>query len=167
MPNETSLAVDVLEDVEKKRLAAIAVGKHLYTGDVKCSDDYNNFIAVKKRNSNKVMLKIISVTVTTIAPMCYSFQMILLAVDSCLFSAVIPELTNQTDVVSAAVAKGQLNKQFGSKKAKRITEQYERMKMNTDNVAQVLEATAIGLYITLIAIIIMTQIHYSIRWIRH
>ena len=34
-----------------------------------------------------------------------------------------------------------LNKQFGSKKAKRITEQYERMKINVDSVKEQLEQT--------------------------
>lgn len=34
-----------------------------------------------------------------------------------------------------------LNKQFGSKRAKRITEQYERMKINIDSVKEQLEQT--------------------------
>lgn len=74
--------------------------------------------------------------------------MILIEVDNCLFSAMLPKQSSVEDnVKSPAVSKGELNKKFGSKRAKRITEQYERMKMNTDNVAQVLENTAASTYL--------------------
>lgn len=48
------LAVDIVEDAKKNRKAAVALNNHLYLGDVKKNDNYNNFIAVKKRNSSKV-----------------------------------------------------------------------------------------------------------------
>lgn len=72
--------------------------------------------------------------------------MVLIAVNNSLLSVSLPKRTRLTDTVkSPVVTKSELNKQFGSKKAKRTTEQYERMKMNTENVAQVLEKTVAGL----------------------
>lgn len=56
-------------------------------------------------------------------------------------ATVLKRKRTSVNAVSPALSKAALNKQFGSKKAKRITEQYERMQMNTENVAQVLEKT--------------------------
>lgn len=65
----------------------------------------------------------------------------LIAIDHVTLSPLIPKRENVLAVTDQNTTVSDLQKNFGSRKMKRQTEQFERMKMNVDDVKQQLEET--------------------------
>ncbi|XP_018573899.1 uncharacterized protein LOC108912953 [Anoplophora glabripennis] len=106
-----------------KTVVGVTNGNMLYTGVIDTENDlYNNFLLVHNKNTGKVRL---------------------IQVDCCTVSPLLDKKSNLMDVSIATTASSvsELNKQFGSKKTKRSTEQQERLKMNINTVKEQLEKT--------------------------
>lgn len=103
----------------------------LYVGHVEDDELYHNFIMVHNKLNGKIRL---------------------LQVDRCTVS---PKLNKQNFSSSSVESNtgsslSELNKQFGSKATKRLTEQRERLTMNIDMVKDQLEKTVSGEYFMMI-----------------
>ncbi|KAJ8925362.1 hypothetical protein NQ315_009192 [Exocentrus adspersus] len=107
-----------------KRIAGVTNGSLLYTGLIDTDNDlYNNFLLVHNKVTGKVRL---------------------IQVDCCTVSACLDKKNNNIMDVSEASASNsitELNKQFGSKRSKRSTEQRERLNMDINTVKEQLEET--------------------------
>ncbi|XP_044264258.1 DNA-directed RNA polymerase I subunit RPA49-like [Tribolium madens] len=108
-------------------IVAIASPKLLYTGNVtrdKDQDLHKRFLVISNRRTGKVRL---------------------VAVDTVLLTPQFAQRSSDTTSVKNANSVNKLNKAFGSKKIKKITEQRERMTMNIDDVREQLEQTVAGI----------------------
>ncbi|KAJ8977976.1 hypothetical protein NQ317_008169 [Molorchus minor] len=125
---EHNLKSAVYKTKDKKTVVGVANNNMIYTGIVDNKNDlYNNFILIHNRKNGKVRL---------------------IQTDCCTVSPIL-EKNNILDIStkSANNSVSELNKQFGSKKTKRNTEQQERLKMNIDTVKEQLERTVSGIHI--------------------
>ncbi|XP_056639495.1 DNA-directed RNA polymerase I subunit RPA49-like isoform X2 [Diorhabda sublineata] len=119
-----TLEAQLYETVLSEKLIAVTSNKLLYTGEVEDDELYHNFIVIHKRDSDQITL----------------FQYDRATVQARFNKKRKFEISPIKDNAAA-----ELNKQFGSKKAKRVTEQRERLTMNIDAVKQQLEQTVAGL----------------------
>ncbi|CAG9762127.1 unnamed protein product [Ceutorhynchus assimilis] len=116
---ETSLDAALFKEKgSNKKLIGVSNGDMLYTGEVA---DFNSFLVVQTPDSKS--LQLIQVDTSVVAPL----------------------LENKAPTTATTPVKGhslaELRKEFGSKKAKRYTEQQERLTTNIENVKQTLEMT--------------------------
>lgn len=105
-------------------VVGVANGDMIYTGEVdenENNDLYNNFLMVQQEGSNVIQL--IQVNSCIVAPL------------------LVPKKSSEETTPVKKQSFGDLRKQFGSKKAKRFTEQQERLAMNIENVTEHLEKT--------------------------
>lgn len=105
-----------------RKLIGISNGEMLYSGEVTEDINYNSFLLVQNDESKE--LQLIQVDTCTVAPLLE-----------------ITGSTTQTTTPVKNQSLADLRKQFGSKKAKRYTEQQERLTMNIENVKEHLEKT--------------------------
>ncbi|KAK9871586.1 hypothetical protein WA026_012966 [Henosepilachna vigintioctopunctata] len=120
---ESQLKCEMYKDRSNKRILAAHTDKVLYTGEIESENDLQyNFLVIKKRNSDRVRL--INIENVTLKP--YIKQL---------------NVLQDSSVTGEKVSNAEFNKLFGSKKAKRITEQRERMKLDIENVKEELEKT--------------------------
>ncbi|CAG9837221.1 unnamed protein product [Diabrotica balteata] len=102
------------------QMVAVSSERLLYTGIVEEDDLYNNFILVHNRQKEEIKLyQVDTVTVRARFPQ----------------KNVVETSPRKENAVS------ELHKQFGSKKAKRVTEQRERLTMKIDAIKEQLEKT--------------------------
>ncbi|CAH1960980.1 unnamed protein product [Acanthoscelides obtectus] len=120
---ENTLKTGMYKDKECREFVSISSEKVLYTGDVCSDEEYTSFIMVHNEENNTV--KLIEVDHCSVAPQIYKENSML-----------------NYSMESMDKSVSELNKQFGSKKAKRATEQRERMTMNIDAVKEQVEKTA-------------------------
>lgn len=106
-------------------IVGVSTNNMLYTGQVQDDELYHNFVMLHNKLNGKIRL---------------------LQVDHCTVS---PKLNKQNfsslpvgSSIEASVS--ELNKQFGSKATKRLTEQRERLTMNINAVKDQLEKTVSG-----------------------
>lgn len=97
----------------------------LYTAQVKDDEFYNNCLLILDKNTGK--MKLIQIDQCTVRPV------------------LLKDCQVNTSFVSASESSVlELNKQFGSKRTKRLTEQRERLTMNIEAVKDQLEETVTG-----------------------
>ncbi|KAF5288481.1 hypothetical protein FQA39_LY15410 [Lamprigera yunnana] len=119
---EKNLSCRLYTNEQKELLVAAATENMLYSGAVKPKDMYNTFIAVT--NKKKTKMRLIAVDTATLAPRFTE-------------SNIVNQMVDNVDSSNVS----QLNKVFGSKKAKRIAEQKERMKVDIEMVKEELKET--------------------------
>ncbi|RZB66621.1 DNA-directed RNA polymerase I subunit RPA49-like, partial [Asbolus verrucosus] len=125
---ETKLQAGVYKKSDNTTIVAAATNEILYTGSINRDDDdsVNRFLLISNKKTGKVRL--VPVDIAILAPQLNQ---------------------KEGDVVDNANANSLniLNKEFGSKRIKRITEQRERLKMNINDVKEQLEKTVEALEI--------------------
>lgn len=122
---------------------AVASNKMLYTGPISRKDElYNNFILTRNKKTGKVYrhsIKLILVNRNV-------FQCKLIKIDKALLSVVTKSKRKlDTEETTKIKQLSDLNKYFGSKRTKMVTEQKERLKVDVENIKSTLEQTAKGL----------------------
>ncbi|KAF2903016.1 hypothetical protein ILUMI_03185 [Ignelater luminosus] len=130
---KADLPCRLYKDNRDRFLVAAATEKLLYSGPVNHDELYNNFIAVHNKKKNKIRL---------------------LAVDYATLSPLLQRPKEAEDISfhdSRELTAAALNKQFGSKRAKRQTEQRERMQLDIENVREQLEQTVADIEIDVAA----------------
>nr|CAI5864447.1 unnamed protein product [Callosobruchus analis] len=120
---ESRLKSGLYKDKTGKEFISISSEKVLYTGNLDHDQEYRNFLMVHDEENNTV--KLIEVDHCTVSPQIHKENKML-----------------NYSLGAADKSVSELNKQFGSKKAKRATEQRERMTMNIDAVKDQVEKTA-------------------------
>lgn len=106
-----------------KHLIGITTPNMLYANELWGDEYYNNFLLIHDKTANEIEL--MQIDQVTVCP--------------------VTEKENQRDIFSKTESSiSELNKQFGSKKTKRLTEQRERLTMNIEAVKDQLEATVSG-----------------------
>ncbi|KAL1513982.1 hypothetical protein ABEB36_003313 [Hypothenemus hampei] len=108
------------EKNSNKKLVGVTNKEMIYSGHVTNNNDYNTFLAVKTESG----IELIQLDTCIVAPL--------------LDKTLVNRIFNSTKKTHTL---GDLRKQFGSKKAKRFTEQQEKLAMNVENVKEHLEKT--------------------------
>nr|XP_023014845.1 DNA-directed RNA polymerase I subunit RPA49-like isoform X2 [Leptinotarsa decemlineata] len=122
---EATLNSAVYETQDGSKVVGITSDRLLYTGTLSEDEMYNNFILVYNKNKNKIRL---------------------IQADHCVVSSSkISKKVVQTEEISLDKSISELNRQFGSKKARRVTEQRQRLPTNSDEIKEELEKTVTGL----------------------
>jgi hypothetical protein len=112
---------------KKTSIVAAATEDSLYTGSINREEDKdanNHFLLAFNKKTGKVRL--IAVDKTTMTNN---------------FNPTVNNVVESRTIFDFNTSLNNLNKAFGSKKVKRITEQKERLKMNIDNIKEQLEQT--------------------------
>ncbi|CAH0550636.1 unnamed protein product [Brassicogethes aeneus] len=119
---EHNLKSGLYKTKSNKVVVGIESQKIAYTGIVSDTKLYNDYIVIHNKRTKKCRL--VPVDFATLQPQ-------------------LKKKRDLLDVTSSALdtSISDLNKQFGSKKTIRITEQHERLKMNIDSVKEDLEKT--------------------------
>ncbi|KAJ3665716.1 hypothetical protein Zmor_001198 [Zophobas morio] len=132
---EGKLHTGIYQKSPKTTIVGVATKNILYTGEITKDDetaDLNNrFLLISNRKTGKVRL--VAVDTAVVTPQCQPKKSSDVTDSSTL---------NPNNSIS------QLNKEFGSKKIKRITEQRERLKMNIEDVQEQLEQTVASVNFT-------------------
>ncbi|KAG5882579.1 hypothetical protein JTB14_030128 [Gonioctena quinquepunctata] len=125
---EGSLNSALYETEDESKLVGITTDKMLYTGTLANDELYNTFILIHNRKKNKIQL---------------------VQADHCTVSPRLNQknLLTETTKLPLDNSISELNKQFGSKKARRVTEQRQRLTMNIETVKEQLEKTVTGEHI--------------------
>ncbi|KAF7281520.1 hypothetical protein GWI33_004556 [Rhynchophorus ferrugineus] len=122
--NDCLLEVALFRDkVKNKKILGVSNGDMIYSGEVNNDDLFNNFLAISKKGGKEIEL--VEIETTSLTP-----------------------FLKQTIAVASPVkqhAVSELQKKFGSKKAKRYTEQHERLAMNLEHVTGRLEKIVEGM----------------------
>lgn len=119
---EKNVLCKLYKNQNKNREVVAATENMLYTGIVKPKGLYNTFIAVC--NKKRTKMRLIAVDHATLSPY---------------FKEDKGTRNKSFELLDSTTS--QLNKEFGSKKIKRKTEQRERMKMDIETVKEQLEQT--------------------------
>lgn len=110
------------KDKRDRFSVAAATENMIYHGPVNRDELFNTFVAIRNKKKNKIRL--VAVDHVTLSPLFKGQE----------------DLLNTT-TGTTELTTSELNKQFGSKRIKRQTEQRERMKMDIENVKEQLEQT--------------------------
>lgn len=122
-PEETNGLEGNLYISEGKHFVGVTTSKMLYTNPLLNDEYYNSFLLMHNRTTNEIEL--MQIDQVTVCP--------------------VTQKENQINVLSKNESSlSELNKQFGSKRTKRLTEQRERLTMNIEAVKDQLIKTVSG-----------------------
>ncbi|KAL3275820.1 hypothetical protein HHI36_020564 [Cryptolaemus montrouzieri] len=120
---ESELQCEMYKNKSNKKLLAAYTNKMLYLGEIGSEEDLQyNFLVIRNHKSNKVRL---------------------VNLDHVSLKPCINRVNGLADssITNEKITTSELNKQFGSKRTKRNTEQKERLKLDIENVKEQLEQT--------------------------
>ncbi|CAG9813628.1 unnamed protein product [Phaedon cochleariae] len=124
---EKNLESGIYEEKNGTKIVGITTNKMLYTGPLREDDLYNNFLLIHNKKKDKIEM---------------------VQIDCCIATPKLNKPSNliqSTPLLSREMNVSELQKQFGSKKSKRVTEQRERLTMNIETVKEQLEKTVTGI----------------------
>lgn len=124
----------------------MATEKSIYTGDIENDELFNKFILAVHKKTKQVSLLYILLLLFVFLLHNVFLKAKLIAIDKTSLSLDLPQKRDlkPEKVNSNSTSIMELNKQFGSKRIKRITEHQERSKVFRDSAKEFVEQTIAG-----------------------